>query len=80
MHTVLSKVEELKLIARCTLGDDRRAFGALVEAYQPEVRRFFLNLTLGDEALSDDLAQETFIKAMCAVFVAWHDSARGYIG
>ena len=63
MHTVLSKVEELKLIARCTLGDDRRAFGALVEAYQPEVRRFFLNLTLGDEALSDDLAQETFIKA-----------------
>ena len=63
MHTVLSKVEELKLIARCTLGDDRRAFGALVEAYQPEVCRFFLNLTLGDEALSDDLAQETFIKA-----------------
>ena len=63
MHTVLSKVEELKLIARCTLGDDRRAFGTLVEAYQPEVRRFFLNLTLGDEALSDDLAQETFIKA-----------------
>lgn len=63
MHTVLSKVEELKLIARCTLGDDRRAFGALVEAYQPEVRSFFLNLTLGDEALSDDLAQETFIKA-----------------
>ena len=63
MHTVLSKVEELKLIARCTLGDDRRAFGALVEAYQPEVRRIFLNLTLGDEALSEDLAQETFIKA-----------------
>ena len=63
MSTVLSKIEELKLIARCTLGDDRRAFGALVEAYQPQVRRFFLNLTLGDEALSDDLAQETFIKA-----------------
>lgn len=63
MSTVLSKIEELKLIARCTLGDDRRAFGALVEAYQPQVRRFFLNLTLGDEALSDDLAQETFLKA-----------------
>jgi RNA polymerase sigma-70 factor (ECF subfamily) len=27
------------------------------------VRRFFLNQTLGDEQLSDDLAQETFIKA-----------------
>lgn len=63
MSTVLSKIEELKLIARCTLGDDRRAFGTLVEAYQPQVRRFFLNLTLGDEALSDDLAQETFLKA-----------------
>ena len=63
MSTVLSKIEELKLIARCTLGDDRRAFGTLVEGYQPQVRRFFLNLTLGDEALSDDLAQETFLKA-----------------
>lgn len=63
MSTVLSKIDELKLIARCTLGDDRRAFGTLVEAYQPQVRRFFLNLTLGDEALSDDLAQETFLKA-----------------
>lgn len=63
MSKVLSKIEELKLIARCTLGDDRRAFGTLVEAYQPEVRRFFLNLTLGNEALSDDLAQETFLKA-----------------
>ena len=63
MSTVLSKIEELKLIARCTLGDDRRAFGTLVEAYQPQMRRFFLNLTLGDEALSDDLAQEAFLKA-----------------
>lgn len=60
---MLSRVEELKLISRCVLGDDRAAFGALVEAYQPRLRRFFLNLTLGDEALSDDLAQETFIKA-----------------
>lgn len=60
---MLSRVEELKLISRCVLGDDRAAFGALVEAYQPRLRRFFLNLTLGDESLSDDLAQETFIKA-----------------
>jgi len=60
---VLTKVEELKLISRCVLADDRRAFGTLVEAYQPRLRRFFMNLTLGDEYLSDDLAQETFIKA-----------------
>ena len=60
---MLSKFDELKLIARCMLGDDRRAFGVLVENYQTEIRRFFLNLTFGDAALSDDLAQETFIKA-----------------
>ena len=60
---MLSKVEELKLISRCVLADDRRAFGMLVEAYQPQLRRFFMNLTLGDEYLSDDLAQETFVKA-----------------
>lgn len=60
---MLSKIEELKLISRCVLADDRQAFGTLVEAYQPRLRRFFMNLTLGDEYLSDDLAQETFIKA-----------------
>ena len=60
---MLSRVEELKLVSRCVLADDRRAFGTLVEAYQPRLRRFFMNLTLGDEYLSDDLAQETFVKA-----------------
>lgn len=60
---MLSKIEELKLISQCVLLDDRRAFGTLVEEYQSGVRRFFLNLTLGDEDLSNDLAQETFIKA-----------------
>lgn len=64
---MLSKIDELKLIARCALGDDRRAFGTLVEAYQSEIRRFFLNLTFGDASLSDDLAQETFIKAYTSI-------------
>ena len=59
----MKKLNELALIARCVLNDDREAFGLLVEAYQPQLRRFFLNLTLGDESLSDDLSQETFIKA-----------------
>ena len=59
----MKKLDELALIARCVLADDRQAFGQLVEAYQPRMRRFFLNLTMGDAALSDDLAQETFIKA-----------------
>lgn len=39
------------------------AFDRLVVKYQSPVRRFFLNHTLGDTQLSDDLAQETFIKA-----------------
>ena len=60
---MLSKIDELKLLAQCVLGDNRRAFGTLVEAYQNDIRRFFLNLTFGDAYLSDDLAQETFIKA-----------------
>lgn len=60
---MLSKAEELKLLALCSIRDDRVAFGKLVEAYQTEVRQFLLNLTLGDAALSDDLAQDTFLKA-----------------
>lgn len=60
---MLSKLEELKLISQCALADNRRAFGELVEAYQPRLRRFLMNLTMGDTFLSDDLAQETFIKA-----------------
>ncbi|MBQ7941807.1 MAG: RNA polymerase sigma factor [Muribaculaceae bacterium] len=64
---MLSKFDELKLIARCALGDDRHAFGMLVEAYQTDIRRFFLNLTFGDASLSDDLSQETFIKAYTSI-------------
>ena len=60
--TMLSRVEELKLISQVALSDNRRAFARLVDAYQSTLRNFFLHLTAGDYALSDDLAQETFIK------------------
>lgn len=43
--------------------DDRRAFDSLVRKYQSQVRSFFMNHTFGDACLSDDLAQDTFIKA-----------------
>ncbi len=59
---MLNKWEELRLIARCVAGDDRHAFEQLVEEYNDGLRRFLLNLTLGDASLTDDLAQETFIK------------------
>lgn len=59
----MKKFDELRLIAQCALADNRQAFGLLVEAYQPQLRRFLMNLTGGNESLTDDLAQETFLKA-----------------
>ena len=50
-------------ILRAALLGDKKAFSRLVELYQSPIRRFFFNLTGGDEELSKDLAQETFIKA-----------------
>ena len=51
------------LVSRVSLLGDRKAFSQLVEAYQSPIRRFFFNLTGGDEEMSKDLAQDTFIKA-----------------
>ena len=51
------------LVSRVALLGDRKAFNQLVEAYQSPIRRFFFNLTGGDEDLSKDLAQDTFVKA-----------------
>ena len=51
------------LVSRVVLLGDRKAFSQLVEFYQSPIRRFLFNLTGGDEELSKDLAQETFVKA-----------------
>jgi len=51
------------LVSRVALLGDRKAFSKLVEMYQSPMRRFFFNLTGGDEELSKDLAQDTFVKA-----------------
>ena len=37
---MLSKLDEIRLLSQCALADNRDAFGRLVEAYQPRVRRF----------------------------------------
>ena len=58
----MRRTNDTLLISRVMLLDDRRAFATLVEQHQPTIRRFFLHQTMGDEMLSDDLAQETFIK------------------
>lgn len=55
-------LDDLTLIAQVIADGSGRAFERLVKKYQSPVRRFFLSQTAGDEMLSDDLAQETFIK------------------
>ena len=43
--------------------DDRDAFAEIVRRHQSQVRTVLRRLTRGDNALADDLAQETFILA-----------------
>ena len=54
---------DLALVKQVAVFHDKQAFDQLVRMYQSPVRRFLLNLTAGNEALSDDLAQDTFLKA-----------------
>lgn len=64
---MLSKWEEIALIAKCATTDSRSAFERLVIEYSPALRRFLLNLTLGNVTLTDDLSQETFLKAYISI-------------
>lgn len=59
----MQSLTDFALVTQVTMMGNRRAFDQLVVRYQSPVRRFFLHQTLGDESLSDDLAQDTFIKA-----------------
>ena len=59
----MEKLTDIALVTQVTILGNQKAFDQLVRRYQSPVRRFLLNLTLGNEDLSDDLAQETFIKA-----------------
>ena len=58
-----NEVSDAQLIARCLVGDDRHAFAALVRRHQSGVRACLRRLTVGNLALADDLAQETFVLA-----------------
>ena len=59
----MSQLNDISLVTQVVVFRNTRAFDQLVKKYQSLVRRFFLNLTCGDNELSDDLAQDTFIKA-----------------
>jgi len=56
-------VSDAQLIARVLVQDDRHAFGELVRRYQSAVRATLRKLTGGNQALAEDLAQETFLLA-----------------
>jgi len=56
-------LSDISLVTQVAVFRNKRAFDQIVRKYQSPVRRFLLNLALGDEALSDDLAQDTFLKA-----------------
>lgn len=56
-------LSDIALVARVAVAGDKHAFDELVQRYQSPVRRFFLNQTSGNGPLSDDLAQDTFVKA-----------------
>lgn len=58
----MNNIEDMALVAQVTLLHSERAFARLVDRYQGAMRRFFLVQTLGDTALSDDLAQDTFLR------------------
>lgn len=59
----MNDLNDISLVTQVAVFHNRRAFDRLVVKYQSPIRRFFLSQTLGDKQLSDDLAQDTFIKA-----------------
>ena len=59
----MQQLTDISLVAQVAVSGNRRAFDELVRRYQSPIRRFFLHQTLGDSQLSDDLAQDTFLKA-----------------
>ena len=65
--TTIGKLSDLALVTQVALMHNNHAFDQLVRKYQSSVRRFFLSQSLGDSQLSDDLAQDTFIKAYTAI-------------
>lgn len=59
----MATLSDISLVTQVAVFHNTRAFDQIVRKYQSPVRRFLLNLTLGNQALCDDLAQDTFLKA-----------------
>ena len=56
-------LNDADLVARVLVKDDLHAFAELVRNHQSAIRGLLRQLTRGDLALADDLAQETFLRA-----------------
>ena len=59
----MTELETIACITRVVLFSDERAFERIVRAYEQPLRQFLLHQTDGNDDLTDDLAQETFIRA-----------------
>ena len=59
----MTSLDDIALVAQVVVLHNNRAFDQLVRKYQSPIRRYFLHQTCGDQELSDDLAQDTFLKA-----------------
>lgn len=59
----MERKEDIRLVTQVAVFHNRQAFDKLMKEYQSPIRRFLLSQTLGDSQLSDDLAQDTFVKA-----------------
>ena len=64
----MSKLSDISLVQQVLIHHNKLAFEQLVVRYQEPIRRFLLGQTLGDKALSDDLAQDTFVKAYTRLY------------
>ena len=71
----MKETNDLSLVSEAAVSHNRAAFDRLVVKYQSPIRRFFLHQTLGDAQLSDDLSQDTFVKAYLNIGKFRGDSA-----
>lgn len=59
----LRDAADTELTRRAATGQVPEAFGELVRRHQGKIRALLLRLTRGDRTLTDDLTQETFLRA-----------------
>lgn len=70
----MTELETIACISRVVLFSDEHAFEKIVRAYEQPLRSFLLMQTDGDSDLTDDLAQETFIRVWLQLRTFQHAS------